>query len=103
MSESTGSLPVSELVEEYETVLRSLLDTRAPLHNKLVTIRDFSPWYTQEIHAQRIIKRRLERRSSNMATDRDLYVKQCMKVNYLIVHSKMSFYGDLIDSLGPDQ
>ncbi|CAB4018839.1 Hypothetical predicted protein [Paramuricea clavata] len=105
MSESTGSLPVSELVEEYETVLRSLLDTHAPLHNKLVTIRDFSPWYTQEIHAQRIIKRRLERRwrSSNMATDRDLYVKQCMKVNDLIFHSKMSFYGDLIDSLGPDQ
>ena len=63
----------------------------APLHNKLVTIRDFSPWYTQEIHAQRIIKRRLERRwrSSNMATDRDLYVKQCMKVNDLIFHSKI--------------
>ena len=98
MSESTGSLPVSELVEEYETVLRSLLDAHAPLHNKLVTIRDFSPWYTQEIHAQRIIKKRLERRwrSSNMATDRDLYVKQCMKVNDLIFHSKMSFYGDLI-------
>ena len=33
----------------------------------------------------------------------DLYVKECMKVNDLIFHSKMSFYGDLIDSLGPDQ
>jgi hypothetical protein len=43
MSESTGSLPVSELVEEYETVLSSLLDTHATLHYKLVTIRDFSP------------------------------------------------------------
>ena len=38
-----------------------------------------------------------------MATDRDLYVKQCIKVNDLIFHSKMTFYGDLIDSLGPDQ
>jgi hypothetical protein len=26
---------------------------------------------------------------SNMATDRDLYVKQCMKVNDLIFHSKI--------------
>ena len=44
-------------------MLTSLLDVHAQVKKKTITLRPSSPWYTEEIHLQKNIKRRLERRS----------------------------------------
>ena len=54
------SLDLSELCDQYDSVLSSILDKRAPLRKRVITIRPLPRWYSEEIKKQKVIRRRLE-------------------------------------------
>ena len=59
-------------VNNYDEVLRSLLDKYAPVKERLITVRPFAPWYTAEVTAEKQKQRRLECkwRASRLPADR---------------------------------
>lgn len=102
---TSDNMNVSELVNQYDKVMSSILDTHATIWSKMVTLHPPAPWYTDAIHQQKLVRRQLEQhwRVSKLLTDRELYVNQCSLVNKLIFNSKMSFYSNAVKDLKCDQ
>ena len=90
---------ITDLVDLYENTLTSLLELHAPLKRRVVTLRPAAPWYSDQIRAEKVKRRRLERhwRANRLTVTRELYVNQCNLVNRLIHESKMKFYSAVID------
>ena len=93
------------LVEQYNTTLSKLVDVYAPVKTKTVTIRPYSPWYTDEIASEKRKRRLLERRwrSTRLPGDYENYVIQCDAVNSLLKSAKVSYYGNIIKNSKHDQ
>ena len=93
------------LVEQFNTTLSKLVDVYAPVKTKTVTVRPYSPWYTDEIASEKRKRRSLERRwrSTRLPGDYENYVKQCDAVNSLLKSAKVSFYGNIIKNSKHDQ
>ena len=53
---------VDGLARQYQTTLSSILDDHAPKVTVRVPKRELSPWYSSDIVAVKLIRRRLERR-----------------------------------------
>ena len=91
-------LNLTDLVDLYNGTLKSLLDTHAPLVRKIVIIRPFSPWYTDDIRSEKRKCRAFERRWRAPRGDLDYqrYKEQSIIVNNKIMSAKVGFYSDLI-------
>ena len=50
------------MVDQYDRVLRQLLDQHAPKKKHQVKVRPSAPWYTSDVVAEKRKRRRLERR-----------------------------------------
>ena len=85
-------------VNNYDEVLRSLLDKHAPVKERVVTVRPSAPWYTAEVTTEKRKRRQLERkwRASELPSDRVQYVHQCSLVNNLIKSLKSQYYSSTI-------
>ena len=46
---NSPSLDLSELCDQYDSVLSSILDKHAPLRKRVITIRPLPRWYSEEI------------------------------------------------------
>ena len=99
------AVELNALVDQYDNVLRSLLDLYAPLKRRTVTLRPSAPCYKPEVVVQKNIRRRLERkwRSTRLLCDREQYVHQCYVVNNLIESLKLAYYTDMINEHSSDQ
>ena len=99
------AVELNALVDQYNNVLRSLLDLYAPLKQRTVTLRPHAPWYKPEVGEQKNIRRRLERkwRSTRLLCNHEQYVHQCYVVNNLIESLKSSYYTDIINEHSSDQ
>ncbi|XP_072030574.1 uncharacterized protein [Amphiura filiformis] len=84
----------SALAEQFNLVLRELLDNHAPEKTKNVTLRPNAPWYSEEVREAKRVKRRLERKmiKSNLEIDKQLYEEQCKTYKDLIEQSKCRHY-----------
>ena len=93
------------LVRQYNVTLRSMLDTHAPLKTRTVTVRPYSPWFTEEIAIEKRKRRALERRwrSTGLNSDYRSFVFQCDVVNSLLRSAKTSYHRDVIESSNHDQ
>ena len=91
-------MTISELVDLYNKELSALLEQRAPLRKKIVTLRPTAPWYSEEIRKEKSKRRKLECRwrRTRLTIDREIYVQQCNTVNTLILSSKKEFYSSFI-------
>ena len=87
------------LMDNYNSVLSTLLDKHAPIKECVVTVRPAAPWYTEVVIEEKRMRRRLERRwrGSGLSVDREMYVKQCKVVNERIHESKMRCYSGIIE------
>ena len=85
-------------VNNYDEVLRSLLDKYAPVKERVITVRPSAPWYTAQVTAEKRKRRRLERkwRASGLTADREQYVHQCGVVINLIKFVKSEYYSSVI-------
>lgn len=68
-----------------QSSLLFLILMHLPSKERVITLRPSSPWYTDDIKAEKV-KRRLERvwRKSGLTIDRQLYVNQCKVVQALV-------------------
>lgn len=85
---------VDELVTCYENSVVKTLDKHAPIRSSTRNARPKHPWYNDEIHHSRRLRRKLERkwRKSRLNTDRQLYIEQRTATNALIEKSKERYY-----------
>lgn len=85
-------------MNNYDEVLRSLLDKHAPVKERVVTVRPSAPWYTVEVTAEKRKQRQLKRkwRASRLPADRVRYVHQCNVVINLIKSLKLEYYSSII-------
>ena len=97
-------MDLSELCEQYDSVLSSILDKHAPLRKRVITIRPLPRWYSEEIKRQKVIRRRLEGqwRRSRLTSDYQSYTDQRTVVKNTIFKSKMDYYSSLIYSAESD-
>ena len=85
---------ISECVVRYESVLRDLLDTHAPMKERLITLRPHAPWYCDELREAKQRKRRLERkmRKSGLEIDKQMFSDQCQRYRQMLNQAKCSYH-----------
>lgn len=100
---SDGS--VDDLLYAYNEGLRSLVDVHAPLRTKTIRQRPDCPWYTEDLHAAKHLRRKLERkwRKTKLSVDHQIYRDQCVTTNKLLLRTRLSYYSDKIITCGRDQ
>ena len=99
------AVELNAFVDQYDNVLRSLLDLYALLKQRTLTLRPRAPWYKPEECEQKNTPRRLERmwRSTRLLCDHEQYVHLCYVVNNLIESLKLSYYTDITNEHSSDQ
>ena len=58
----TPAVDLSDLVQQYDSVLSSVLDSHTPCIERVVTKHPLAPWYTPDIKAEMAKRRKLERK-----------------------------------------
>ena len=85
---------VDELANAYNNGLHSLVDKHAPLFTKRIVLRPSCPWYSNQLHEVKHLRRKLERkwRCSKLAIDHQIYREQCAITNKLLQQTRISYY-----------
>ena len=81
-----------------------MVDKHAPVQSKFVTLRPNTEWFSDELRASKIQRRRAERkmRKSNLEVDRQIYREHCAFTNKLLQKSKADYYSNKIFEIGND-
>ena len=92
------------LVKAYNDGLKSLVSAHAPLRTKTIVQRPGCPWYTDDLHQAKHLRRKLERkwRNSRLTIDQQIFRNQCVVVNKLLKESRVSYYSDKVNVCGRD-
>lgn len=95
----TPANDLSAFVDHYNTTLHDILNKHAPEKTKVITVRASAPWYSDEIHAGKKLRRKLERRwrKTKSIDDYNAYLLECRRVQLLISSSKADYYTSIID------
>jgi hypothetical protein len=104
MAASTD-LSAEELVETYNSALRSLMDIHTPVQTKTITLRPNTQWYTQELREAKQEKRKKERmwQKTKLTVHKEIYRHQCTNVNKLLVKAKREYYCAKLSDCAGDQ
>ena len=96
---------VEDLVKAYSEGLSLLVDKHAPIQTKTITQRPNCPWYSDELHEAKHLRRKLERRwhKSRLTVDHQIYRDQCIVMNRLLKKTRQTYYSDKIIECGHDQ
>ena len=88
----------AELVLEYNSTLRHLLDQHAPEKKRTVTLHPQQPWYTPEIAEAKKQRRKAERkwRCTKLTVHREIFVEAKKTVKKLISDAKATYYSKKI-------
>ena len=103
---NTGDkLDVEQYHNNVENAIKSILDTHAPAKTKSYIVRPNTQWYTSNLRAAKVIKRRRERKwkKSGLDIDYTAYKSQCKLVNHLLTKAKTEFYSQQVIDCGQDQ
>jgi hypothetical protein len=98
MAEVNYSQNLETLVTSYNEKLGEILDKHAPKQTKLVTIRNPTPWNTEEIRPEKRNRRRLESkwRKSKLEVDLQAYKTQKKKYNDMLNQKRSDYYSELV-------
>ncbi len=89
---------IGDRVDQYNTILSQLLDEYAPEKQHTVTIRHQTPWYSKELHEEKIICRKLEgkRHNTKSEEDREIFKRKKQKVQNMNSTLKKEFYSSTV-------
>ena len=89
---------IDDLVKNFNQSLRDTLDAHVPITTKKTQIRPVNPWYDNDIHIQRQLKRKHERRWKNTNSPENLnrFLQQRDSFNSLLDQKKSEYYHNLI-------
>ena len=84
---------VEKKVEMFNSTLKSLLDTMAPIKTKTITIRPNGHWYTAEVRRHKRARRSAERRwkKTNSNHHHAIYAAAKLETNKAIVRAKKQY------------
>ena len=101
---NTQSSSPDELLELYTRELTKLVDTHAPVRSKTITLRPQCPWFTEELHSAKHLKRKLERkwRGTKLTIDHQQYRNHCAVFNNMLNEARKTYYSDKIEDAGRD-
>ena len=101
---SNPETELTDLVNQYNTCLKSLLDKHAPLTRRSIKAKR-NPWYTSDIHTLRTKKRMQQRRWKKSQLDSDLkHLKQIRDdLKTLISKTKIAYYRNRIQESSHNQ
>nr|XP_058940209.1 uncharacterized protein LOC131768500 [Pocillopora verrucosa] len=101
---NSPSQEITELCDQYDSVLLSILDKHAPLRTRIINLRPNAPWYSEEIRKQKTTCRKFERRwrRSKLESDYRPYANQRTILQNTIFKSKMDYYSNRISEAGND-
>ena len=96
---------INELVECYNSTLKSVLDKHAPLKTKVIVELPHVPWFNEEIKDAKRKRRKAERkwRSSRQAVDLASFKYRRNVVTRLMNKARREFYSNFIDAHNGDQ
>ena len=105
IASSLFSNPVDPLIDQYNNILRVLLDTHAPTKTCSIIVKPMVPWYNEDIASAKRRRRQLERRwrLTSLQVDRDIYKAQRELVKVKFKNHKANYYSDKIRDCGGDQ
>ena len=91
------------LVNQFNETLQTILDKYAPKKTRAVKTRK-NPWYNNEIHEQRQLRRKLTRRWHKTRSDKDKenMIAQRDRVKNMIYNAKSVFYQRALGDAGTD-
>ncbi len=95
----------SDLANQYNNTLASILNKHAPLIAKNVSPKPQNPWTTPEIAAAKRHRRYLERiwRKNPTPLNRSRFTKQTHACNRLMSKAKSTYYSEIISENSQDQ
>ncbi len=81
---------LDELVMQYDSVLKVILDHHAPEVVRSVILRPHAPWYSDTLRTAKQEKRRRERKGlkSGLAVHNESYKEQCIIYRDLVINAK---------------
>ena len=87
-------LSLDDLIANYNSSLKDIIDLQAPLLNRTITLRPHAPWYSDELRDAKHKRRQLERRwrSTKLEVHHQLYRDYCAVVNKLLCSTKITYY-----------
>ena len=91
------------LAEQYNNVLRQLLDSHAPIRTRSVTLRPHTPWFNDNIRSLKRQRRQAERRyvASGLEVHHEMYRERCRIYTDALNSAKRDYYKAKIS--GSDQ
>lgn len=102
---SQNILDAEALVSLYNKEISAIIDTHAPVCSKTITLRPSCPWFTEDLHDAKHLKRKFERkwRKSGLMVDHQIYRTQCAIVNGMLKQTRTEYYSEKVKSSGKDQ
>ena len=95
------NMDVSAVVDQYEHAVISTVDVHAPVTTRMKTSRRKEPWYNDDIHNARALRRSNEMRlrKTKLQIHRHIYVQHRTAVNAMITRAKRDHYESVLSSL----
>jgi hypothetical protein len=96
---------LDELVNQYDSGIRSVIDKHAPLRSKRIVLRQPAPWLTEEIRAARCELRHAERtwKATRLTIHEQIFEYKMERRNYLLERAKASYLNTKVQKCGSDQ
>ena len=96
---------VSDLANQYQDCLTSILDKHAPVHKKRISPKPPNPWMTADILGAKRRRRYLERvwRKTPTSLNRSRFTRQTHLCNRMMAKAKSAYYSKEIDKNSGDQ
>ena len=85
---------LENVVETYDSALRSVLDIHAPVLTKTITLRPNTEWYSDELRYSKIERRKAERmmRKTKLEVHILIYKELCIRSNKILLQCKIDYY-----------
>ena len=101
---NSPSQEITELCDQYDLVLLSILDKHAPLRTRIITLRPNAPWYSDEIRNRNQPAASLKGAGNapNLNQTIDLTLINALLFRTPFFKSKMDYYSNLISEAGND-
>lgn len=88
------STDVESLTNQYNTVLRNILNNHASATTREITVRPHAPWYNDILRGEKRKRRKFEKkwRQTRLEVDRQIYLEQCRHYHRLLEKEKKSHH-----------
>jgi len=89
---------LSDMVSNYNTCLKDVIDQHAPMIERTIHLRPNSPWYNDELRCMKCERRKLERKwqLTGLEVHHQMYRTKCVDYNKLLNLTKSLYYSSRI-------